>query len=89
MTADYTPGHAYNDVRAFIGEAPGDAEALIPILTVLYKAGQANERAAIVVGLRAKRRIFVEAAGLLPDAPFGDQAELVEMLADMIERGEL
>lgn len=49
--SDYTPGHALEDVRAIVGEG---SEALSPILVRLYKAGQANERAALVALLRAE-----------------------------------
>ena len=47
----YTPGHATEDIRAIVGEG---SDALSPILVRLYKAGQANERAAIVALLRAE-----------------------------------
>ena len=79
MNEDYTPGHALTDMAGAVDmDDLGNVEFLTPILTRLYKAGQANERAAIIAGVRGY-------GTNLPDST----VEFLNHLADLIERGEL
>jgi hypothetical protein len=89
--SDYTPGHALNDILAAFGQ-PAEKRAQLDELTQattrLYKAGQANERAAIVTELRAHADRYDAEFGLTGGSTT-DTASGYRRAAHLIERGEL